>query len=147
MTSTAPVADVRLLGLAHYAARGVLEHILARHGLTFTQHSALPAAVTADAPQTPDDLITQIHGSLKTDPAAIHATIDELLAQQLLTADGAWLHPTDAGRELLAEVGADTAPVTARIWGGIPAEDLAVAGRVLALVTGGVNAGLTALTA
>ncbi|MEU8495928.1 hypothetical protein AB0C86_04090 [Streptomyces lavendulae] len=69
MTSTAPVADVRLLGLAHYAARGVVEHILARHGLTFTQHSALPAAVTADAPQTPDDLITQIHGSLKTDPA------------------------------------------------------------------------------
>ncbi|RST08678.1 hypothetical protein EF910_00010 [Streptomyces sp. WAC07149] len=75
MTMTAPVADARILGLAHYAARGVLEHVLARHGLTHT------------------------------------------------------------------------APVTARIWGGIPSEDLAAAGRVLALVTERANVELTALTA
>ncbi|MFE2738808.1 MarR family transcriptional regulator, partial [Streptomyces sp. NPDC059349] len=34
-----------------------------------------------------------------------------------------------------------------RIWGGIPAEDLAAAGRVLALVTERANAELAALTA
>ncbi|MFB9587638.1 MarR family transcriptional regulator [Streptomyces racemochromogenes] len=148
MTMTAPVADARILGLAHYAARGVLEHVLARHGLTFTQQIALRAAVTADAPQTPHDLITPIHGSLKADPADIRATIDELLAGKLLAADSkGHLHPTDAARELLAAVGADTAPVTARIWGGIPSEDLAAAGRVLALVTERANVELTALTA
>ncbi|MFE2739040.1 MarR family transcriptional regulator, partial [Streptomyces sp. NPDC059349] len=34
-----------------------------------------------------------------------------------------------------------------RIWGGIPAEDLAAAGRVLALVTERANAELAAMTA
>lgn len=44
---------------------------------------------------------------------------------RLLVVDGAHLRPTDAGRALLAAVGAETAPISARIWGGIPAEDLA----------------------
>jgi DNA-binding MarR family transcriptional regulator len=147
MTTTAPVADARVLGLAHYAARGVLEHVLARHGVTFQQQIALRAALTTDAPQTSDDVVTQVRGSLKADPADIRATLDELLAKQLLVADGACLRPTDAGRELLAAVGAEVAPVSARIWGGIPAEDLAAAGRVLALVAERANAELAALTA
>ncbi|MFE7233659.1 MarR family transcriptional regulator [Streptomyces sp. NPDC002405] len=146
-STTGPVADARALGLAHYAARGVLEHVLARHGITFQQQIALRAAVTADAPQTPDDLAARIQGSLKADPADVRATLDELLDRQLLATDGAHLRPTDAGRELLAVVGAETAPLTARIWGGIPADDLAAAGRVLALVTEHANAELAALTA
>ncbi|MFE1288171.1 MarR family transcriptional regulator [Streptomyces sp. NPDC058751] len=146
MTTTAPAADARLLGLAHHAARGVLEHVLARHGITFQQQIALRAAVTADAPRTPDDVVTQVRGSLKADPADVHAALDELLAKRLLVADGARLRPTDAGRELLAAVGAEVAPVSARIWGGIPAEDLATAGRVLALVTERADAELAALS-
>ncbi|MBA4866505.1 MarR family transcriptional regulator [Streptomyces sp. PSKA54] len=146
-TTTAPIADSRALGLAHYAARGVLEHVLARHGITFQQQIALRAAVTADTPQTPDHLVTHVLGSLKADPVDIRATLDELLAKQLLVADGAHLRPTDAGRELIAAVGAEIAPITARIWGGIPAEDLAAAGRVLALVTERANAEFAALTA
>ncbi|MGW6145511.1 MarR family transcriptional regulator [Streptomyces sp. NPDC055140] len=151
MTTTAPtnasVADARALGLAHYAARGVLEHVLARHGSTFQQQVALRAALTADAPQAPDDLVAQVQGSLKADPADIRATLDELLAKQLLDTDGEHLRPTDAGRELLTAVGAESTPISARIWGGIPAEDLAAAGRVLALVTERANAELAALTA
>ncbi|WP_058041950.1 hypothetical protein [Streptomyces roseifaciens] len=145
-STTAPIADSRALGLAHYAARGVLEHVLARHGATFQQHVALRAAITTDAPRTPDDLIAQVQGSLKADPADIRATLDELLAKQLLITDGTHLRPTDAGRELLAAAGAEIAPVTARIWGGIPAEDLAAAGRVLALVTERADTELAALT-
>ncbi|MFJ6841555.1 MarR family transcriptional regulator [Streptomyces griseoluteus] len=145
--ATAPSADARALGLAHYAARGVLEHVLARHGLTFQQQVVLRAAATADAPQTPDDLIIQVQVSLKADPADLRATLDELLARQLLVEDGAHLRSTDTGHELLAAVGAETAPLSARIWGGIPAEDLAAAGRVLALVTERANTELAALTA
>ncbi|MFF1401453.1 MarR family transcriptional regulator [Streptomyces sp. NPDC058287] len=151
MTTTAPtnapVADARALGLAHYAARGVLEHVLARHGSTFQQQVALRAALTADAPLPPDDLVTHVRGSLKADPADIRVILDELLAKKLLDTDGARLRPTEAGRELLATVGAETAPISARIWGGISAEDLAAAGRVLALVTERANAELAALTA
>ncbi|MFI9327553.1 MarR family transcriptional regulator [Kitasatospora sp. NPDC052868] len=147
LTSTTPLADARALGLAHYAARGVLEHVLARHGLTFQEQVTLRAAITADAPQTPDGLVARVQASLKADPADLHATLDGLLAKELLVADGASLHPTDAGRELLAAVGAETAPVSARIWGGISEEDLAAAGRVLALVTERADAELAALTA
>ncbi|MER5960576.1 MarR family transcriptional regulator [Streptomyces sp. NPDC001893] len=147
MTTTAPAADARALGLAHYAARGVLEHVLARHGITFHQQIALRAALTADAPQAPDDLVAQVQGSLKADPGDIRSTLDELLAKQLLDTDGAHLRPTDAGRELLAAVGAESTPISARIWGGIPDEDLAAAGRVLALVAERANAELAALTA
>ncbi len=146
-TDTAPVADARALALAHYAARGVLEHVLARHGATFQQQIALRAAITTETPQTSDDLITQVQGSLKADPADIRATLDELLTKHLLVADGAHLRPTDAGRELLAATGAEIAPISARIWGGIPAEDLTAAGRVLALVTERANAELATLTA
>ncbi|MFE4540897.1 MarR family transcriptional regulator [Streptomyces scopuliridis] len=144
-TSTETVADARVLALAHYAARGVLEQVLARHGITFQQQIALRAALTADAPQTADDLVTQVQGSLKADPADVRATLDELLAKQLLLTDGAHLRLTDAGRELTAAIGAEVAPVSARVWGGIPAADLAAAGRVLALVTERANAELAAL--
>jgi DNA-binding MarR family transcriptional regulator len=146
MTTTAPAADARVLGLAHYAARGVLEHVLARHGLAFQQQVALRAAVTADAPTTADDLVAQVRGSLKAAEADVRATLDELLARRLLVADGAHLRPTDAGRELLAATAAEVAPVSARIWGGIPAEDLAAAGRVLALVTERADAELARMS-
>ncbi|MEV7143129.1 MarR family transcriptional regulator [Streptomyces tauricus] len=142
--ASAPAANARDLALAHHAARGVLEHVLARHGATFQQQVALRAAVTSDVPQTTDDLVTQVQGSLKANPADIRTTLDELVAKNLLVADGAHLRPADAGRELLAAVGAETAPISARIWGGIPAEDLAAAGRVLAVVTERANAELAA---
>ncbi|MCF2127595.1 hypothetical protein L1I79_14255 [Strepomyces sp. STD 3.1] len=143
----APVADARALGLAHYAARGVLEQFLTRHDVTFRQQAVLRAAATAEDSQTPDGLVAQVHGTLKGDPADIRADVDGLLAKGLLMADGTRLFAADAGRELLAAVGAEVAPVSARIWGGIPADDLAAAGRVLALVTERANAEFAALTA
>ncbi|WP_432102438.1 MarR family transcriptional regulator [Streptomyces sp. bgisy091] len=146
-STTAPVADARGLALAHYAARGVLEHVLARHGVTFQQQITLRAAATSGTPPTPDGLLVQVQRSLKAEPAGIRTTIDELLERRLLVADGAHLVPTDAGRDLLAAVGAETAPFSARIWGGIPAEDLAAAARVLALVTERAEAELAALGA
>ncbi|PKV83475.1 MarR family transcriptional regulator [Streptomyces sp. TLI_146] len=144
---TAPVADPRVLALAHYAARGVLERVLARHGVTFQEQIALRAAVTADTPPTPDDLVVQVQGSLKADPTDIRTTLDELLAKHLLVADGAHLRPTAAGRELISVAAAEAAPFTARIWGGMDPEDLAAAGRVLALVAERADAELAALAA
>ncbi|WP_432155317.1 MarR family transcriptional regulator [Streptomyces sp. bgisy153] len=143
-TTTAAPADARILALAHYAARGVLERVLARHGLTFQQQVTLRAAIAADAPRTPDELVLEVRGSLKADAAEVHAVVDELVGKELLAMDGVRLRPTDAGRQLLARVTAETAPVSARIWSGIRAEDLAAAGRVLALVKERADAELAA---
>ncbi|WP_031011849.1 hypothetical protein [Streptomyces sp. NRRL F-5727] len=143
--TTAPAADARMLGLAHYAARGVLEHVLGRHGVTFLQQIALRAAVTADTPPTPDELVARIRASVKGDPADARAALDTLRAKALLVADGPHLLPTDAGRDLLATVAAEAAPLSARVWSDIPADDLAAAGRVLALVTERADRELAAL--
>ncbi|WP_282693642.1 MarR family transcriptional regulator [Streptomyces sp. CC208A] len=146
-TTVTTAADSRMLGLAHYAARGLLEHVLARHGVTFPQQIALRAAVTADAPRTPDELAAQVRATLKADPADTLAALDALRARDLLVADGPHLLPTEAGRALLTTVASETAPLTARVWADIPAEDLAAAGRVLTLVTERADRELAALEA
>ncbi|GGY49067.1 MarR family transcriptional regulator [Streptomyces omiyaensis] len=146
MTTTAsPVADARMLGLAHYAARGLLEHVLARHGATFLEQVALRAAVTAESPQTPDGLVARVRAAVKGDPADARAALDALRARELLAADGPHLLPTEAGRSLLTTVAAESGPLSARVWAGIPAEDLAAAGRVLALVADRADRELAAL--
>ncbi|NEB08462.1 hypothetical protein G3I32_06180, partial [Streptomyces coelicoflavus] len=110
-TTDAPPADARALGLAHYAARGVLEQILARHGVTFRQQVVLRAAATAPTPPTRDGLVADVRGTLKAAPADIRTVVDGLLDKGLLAEDGAHLPATDAGRELLDAVGAAVAPV------------------------------------
>ncbi|MFI1920792.1 MULTISPECIES: hypothetical protein [unclassified Streptomyces] len=145
MTDTAPPVGGRTIGLAHYAGRAVLERVLARHGATFQQQITLRAAVTADGPLERGALVKQVTGALKTEAADVHATVDGLLAAGLLAADGLLIRPTDAGRELFAVVGAETGEISARIYAGIPPEDLAAAGRVLARVTERAEAELAEL--
>ncbi|MFC4505036.1 MULTISPECIES: MarR family transcriptional regulator [Streptomyces] len=147
MTVTAPPADSRVIALAHFAARAVLEHVLARHGATYPQQITLRTALTADGPLDADALVARVASTLRADPESVRATVGELLTKGLLTDEGPHIGPTAAGRELFATVGAETAPVSARIYAGIPAEDLAVAGRVLAHVTERANAELAALNA
>jgi hypothetical protein len=60
MTTTATTtANARTLALAHYAARGVLEHVLSRHGMTFQQQVILRAAAAVDALAT-DELVAEV---------------------------------------------------------------------------------------
>ncbi|MFH9861466.1 hypothetical protein [Streptomyces sp. NPDC017202] len=75
----------------------------------------------------------------------MHATVDQLLAKGLVSADGGTVRATDAGRALYETVSAEPGAVSARIHAGIPAEDRAVAGRVLALITERADAELAAM--
>jgi DNA-binding MarR family transcriptional regulator len=147
MTTTAPVADSRALGLAHYAARAVLESVLEGHGATFQQQVALRLVALAEQPVEREALVAQVVDSLKVDAADAHRVVDELGTKGLVTVDGTQVRITDAGRDLYATVTAETGRMSARIWGDIPAQDLAAAGRVLATVTERANAELAALSA
>ncbi|MGW1720769.1 MarR family winged helix-turn-helix transcriptional regulator [Streptomyces sp. NPDC002156] len=144
-TSTAPALNPRVIALAHYAARGVLENVLARHGVTFQQSVTLRLAVVADGPVDREHLVGEVVDALKIDKADAHAVVDELVGAGLLTAESALLRATDAGRELYRTTSAETAPYSARIYAGIPDEDLAVAGRVLSLITERANTELAAM--
>ena len=147
MTTTAPPVGPRVIALAHYASRAVLEHALSRHGATFQQQVTLRAAVAGDGPLERDALIAEVAAALKADPETVGVTVGELLDRGLLAADGSRVGVTDAGRELFDRVAAETSPITARIYAGIPDEDRVTAGRVLALITERAEAELAALTA
>ncbi len=71
--------------------------------------------------------------------------IEELTAAELMEEDPAEasrMRLTDAGRELYESTTAETAEISARLYAGIPTEDLEIAGIVLALVTERANAEL-----
>ncbi|MFJ3767096.1 MarR family transcriptional regulator [Streptomyces sp. NPDC090082] len=146
MTTTAPTTNGRVIALAHYSARALLEGVLTRHGATFEQSVVLRAAVTAGDSVGRDALVSDVIGSLKADESAVRGVIDGLTATGLLErlpADGSRLRVTETGRDLYDTTTAETAEISSRLYADIPAEDLAVAGRVLTLLTERANAELT----
>lgn len=146
MTTTAPTTNGRVIALAHYAARALLEGVLTRHGATFEQSVTLRAVVSAGDSVERDALVTDVIGSLKTDESTVLGVIDGLTAAKLLEQDPAQasrLRLTQAGRELYESTTAESAEISARLYADIPAEDLAVAGRVLTLITQRANTELS----
>ncbi|MBT2402075.1 MULTISPECIES: winged helix DNA-binding protein [unclassified Streptomyces] len=145
MTTTAPTVNARVIALAHYAGRALAEGVVARHGATFHQNVTLRVVVVAGGSIGRDELVADVTGSLKTDESFVRGVIEELTAAKLLEADPAQasrMRLTDAGRELYESTAAETAEIAARLYAGIPSEDLAIAGRVLALITERANAEL-----
>ncbi|MEU1225715.1 MarR family winged helix-turn-helix transcriptional regulator [Streptomyces sp. NPDC005828] len=145
MTTTAPTVNGRVIALAHYAPRALLERILTRHGITFEQSVTLRVVSVAGDSVDRDALVTDVIGSLKTDASVVRGVIDELTAAQLLEqapAQASRLRLTDAGRKVYETTAAESAEIAARLYEGIPAEDLAAAGRVLTLITDRANAEL-----
>lgn len=146
MTTTPPL-NPRVIALAHYASRALLENVLDRHGATFQQSVTLRLVAVADEPVEREQLVGGVVGALKIDAVDAHRVVDELITAGALAAQGPSLvRITDAGRELYERTSAETAPITARVYAGIPAEDLAVAGRVLSLITERADAEFAALT-
>ncbi|MFE7191767.1 MarR family transcriptional regulator [Kitasatospora sp. NPDC057541] len=148
MTSTAASAvNGRVVALAHYASRALLEAALARHGLTFEQNVALRTVAQAGGSLGREALVGEVVGFLKAPEPAVRAVLDGMVATGLLEEDPtevSRLRFTGAGRALADDTGAEGAGIAARLYAGVPAEDLAVAGRVLALATDRANAELAA---
>ncbi|MEU5949112.1 hypothetical protein ABZ793_26620 [Micromonospora sp. NPDC047465] len=134
----------QIIGQAHYATRALLERELARLGITFHQSLALNAAAAEGGAVVRAHLVGRMTGALKVDQAVVLAVVDELVAGGLLRAGGSGLALTDAGREVRRRVADAVAGVTARLYGDVPAPDLAVAGRVLTLVKQRADAELAA---
>ncbi|GAA2544515.1 hypothetical protein [Streptomyces fimbriatus] len=92
-------------------------------------------------------LVRDVSGALKIPPAESDGVVDEPIASGLPAPhEPSGARITDAGREVHERSSTETAAISARIYAGIPAEDLAVAGRVLALVTERADAELAAAT-
>ena len=144
-TTTAPAVNGRVIALAHFAPRALLEGLLDRHGVTVHQNVTLRALMDTGESVGHDELVGSVAGALKTDESVGRGAIEELTAAKLLEtdpADPSRLRITHTGRKLYETISAETAEISARLYAGIPPEDLAVAGRVLTLITQRANAEL-----
>ncbi|WP_328348419.1 MarR family transcriptional regulator [Streptomyces violaceus] len=114
--------------------------------IAFEQSVTLGLTALAEGPVGRERLVDGVTGTLKIGAAEAHGVIDEVIAAPLLTPDEVpGVRITDAGRELYGRASGETAPITGRIYDGVPAEDLAVAGRVLSLITERTDADLATL--
>jgi DNA-binding MarR family transcriptional regulator len=141
MTTTTPLVNGQVIGLAHYASRAALETVLTRTGTTFNQSVALRAVSDNGGTVEHDWLVGRLTGALKIEEAAARKTVDEMTAlKQLAEPTPGQVSLTDSGRELFEAIRAGGNEIAARLYAGIPAEDLATAGRVLTLITERANA-------
>ncbi|MFD9324616.1 MarR family winged helix-turn-helix transcriptional regulator [Streptomyces sp. NPDC060065] len=142
MTTATPPGLGRTIALAHYASRALLEIVLARSGTTFNQSVALRAVSDNGGTVERAWLVDRLTGTLKIDESAAHETVAEMTDAKLLEPAAGRVSLTDSGRELFEGVRVGGNEIAARLYAGIPAEDLATAGRVLTLVTERANAEL-----
>ncbi|MFE9987263.1 MarR family transcriptional regulator [Streptomyces sp. NPDC005381] len=135
-TPAALPVNGQVIGLAHYASRAALERVLARSGTSFNRSVALRAVSDNGGTVERAWLVGRLTGALKIEESVARATVEEMTADDLLAEPAAGqVSLTDAGRELFDSIRTAGNAIAARLYAGIPAEDLAAAGRVLTLVT------------
>jgi DNA-binding MarR family transcriptional regulator len=145
MMSPPPEFGTQLIGQTEKTLNAILGRLLAGTGLTEPQWVTLTVAVMSGGSVPPDELASRVAGALKVSDGEAQTRIDELAVAQLLQrppADGSPVTVTDAGRDLHAGIRASVAEITQRLWGDLPADDLATAARVLGIVLGRANAEL-----
>ncbi|MEU1892502.1 hypothetical protein [Streptomyces pristinaespiralis] len=147
MSSTTPVLlNSQIIGRAHYAARALLDRELDRTGTTFHQSMALNATAAEGGFAETSRIVDLLTSTLKISADTAHATVAELLAAELieplepLAGQGPRVALTEAGRAVQGRLAAVATEFGPRVYGGIPEEDLAVAGRVLTEVIARANA-------
>jgi DNA-binding MarR family transcriptional regulator len=130
------------IGETEKALNAILARLLAGTGLSEPQWVTLTVTVAGGGTVDGDELVGRLAGALKVTPADARERIGELAAARLLEDEGSSVKLTDAGRELHARIRTATYETTVRLWGDLPAEDLATAGRVLTTVLTRANAEL-----
>jgi DNA-binding MarR family transcriptional regulator len=144
---TTPTFSARALGETEKALNGILRRELAGTGLTEPQWVILTLTVFSGGTVERDELAGRVAGVFKISQAEAQARIAELATTGLFEApgdEGSPVKVTDAGQQLHARIRSATTQITERLWGDLPAEDLATAGRVLSTVLARADAELAA---
>lgn len=130
-----PALTPRVIGETEKALNAFLGRLLAGTGVTEPQWVILSVAVAGGGSITPQ----QAAFALKLTEPQAQDQLGQLTAAGYLT-DATSV--TQRARDLFARVRNATHEITERLWGDLPAEDLATAGRVLSIVTERANAEL-----
>jgi hypothetical protein len=142
--SAYPSLSTRVIGQTEKTLNAILERQLAGTGLTESQWVILTLAVSSGGKVERGPFARQAADALKISEAEAQARITGMVDAQQLQAsgEGTALAVTDAARQLHSRIRTVITAITGRLWGDLPAEDLATAGRVLSIITERANAEL-----
>ena len=132
--STTSTFGTQLIGQTEKTLNAILGRLLADTELSEPQWVTLTVAATSGGSIERQAFVSRIAGALKISEAEAQARIDELAARQLFDVEDSAVTVTDAGKQLQGQIRGAVGEITGRLWGDLPAEDLAVAGRVLTTV-------------
>ncbi|WP_242891454.1 hypothetical protein [Actinomadura litoris] len=145
MATTDQTFGTALIGQTEKALNAILDRQLAGTGITEHQWVTLTLAVVGGGVVDRAELIRRVSGAIHVGEASVDERITELTGAGLLQADGdGRVQVTGEGRERWTRVRAAIVPITQTLWGDLPDEDLAVAGRVLNIVLDRANTVLAA---
>jgi hypothetical protein len=131
-----------MIGQTEKALDAILVRELAGTGLSASGWVILKLAEGAGGRLGRQELMEQARVRAKFEKEKSAAEIDALISLGLLDPDGDELLLTPAARELQARVVGTTDEIRGRLWGDLPKDDLATAGRVLGTVLSRANAEL-----
>jgi hypothetical protein len=134
---TSPPFSTQLLGQTEKAANAILHRLLAEPGLTEPQWVTLVITATSAGTLDHGELTEAVADALKLGHPEAEARVGELALLGLVRIpddDHAPVRLTDDGERHYAHVSAATTEIVQRLWGDLPAQDLATAGRVLSTV-------------
>jgi hypothetical protein len=129
----------QVIGQAETALGALLGPILTESGCTFQQWVILALIEAGGSAVEREQLIARVIDARKFAAADVAAAIAKLTADGLLNSVSGTVGLTDAGHDLHGRVRARINEVTSGLF-DFPAEDLATAGRVLAIITDRANA-------
>jgi hypothetical protein len=138
---TYPPLGTQVIGQAESALGALLDPLLARTGTTFHQWLVLTVTAGSGGDADRSQLVARIAGARKIADAEVDAAIDELAAAGLVRSASTVAFTEAGGQARYTQIRDALAEITARLF-DFPAEDLATAGRVLAIVTARANAEL-----
>ncbi|MFE0465420.1 hypothetical protein ACFW1A_39845 [Kitasatospora sp. NPDC058965] len=140
-TTVGTALDPQLLGRSENLHRAMLTRTLAGTGLDYPGWAALKvASIGTPAPRT--QLADRIVTAGRIEAERVEAALDLLLSAGLIEDTGPDLALTPAGTGLADTVSATAAANVGEVYGSIPAEDLATAGRVVTAINAAIEAKL-----
>ena len=136
--SAYPTLTPQVIGQAEKTLNAILDRLLAGPGLTEAQWIALTLTAAGGGATGRGQLVAQVAHGLKVGEAQAREHLASLAAAQLVADSGDDAEPvrlTAAGTEVFGQIRAAVTEVIQRLWGDLPAQDLATAGRVLSIIT------------
>lgn len=140
----APTLTGQDIGTAARATGALLNRLLSATGTDFQSWVVLNSLGTNGSALDRDKLVGRVVTGLKVDAPSVSATLAELLHSGLVSEVDGSVSLTPAGTDMFDGIRESIGGITRRIYGGLPADELAVAHRVLVAVTERANAELAA---